>query len=131
MLSKLAPKMIMRRMAEIIVENAQYLVGLDHVTITEISDDYETLEIKKCPVVKQFKKTIKALNFDDLEKRYVCTFACVPVLNQMCGVGNLYLTADYTEDGCQLLVKMKPKGSEELPQTEKDTGVPLKNGPTR
>ena len=129
MISKLAPGLMMKRLAGIIISQAQYLVGIDHVAITEVTDDYEKLEITNCPVLKQFKKTLKALKFENLERRYVCSFACVPVLNQMCGVGNCHLTADYTDKGCKLNVSIKPKETEVL-GIESGTTAPLKNGPS-
>jgi hypothetical protein len=128
MLSKLMPRTIMEKLGEIIIENAQYLVGLENIAITETTDDYEIISITDCPVVKQFKKTLKTLKFHNLEERYICTFGCFPVLRQMCAVGNCHLTAEYTEKGCQLKMALKPRPLEELGIAEADEIVSLKNG---
>ncbi|NVM31323.1 MAG: hypothetical protein HWN65_20965 [Candidatus Helarchaeota archaeon] len=128
MISKLAPSLLMRRLSGIIVSQAQYLVGVEYVAITELTDDYEMLEITNCPVLKQFKKTIKALKFNDLEKRYICSFACVPVLAKMCAVGNCNLKADYTDKGCFLKVSLRAKESEQAEISQKT--IPIKNGPS-
>ncbi len=127
-LAKLLPHQIMRRLSEIIVTEAQYLVGLEHVTISEITDDYELIDIQDCPVLKQFKRTLKSLKFSNLEERYICTFACVPLIQQMAAVGYCGVQPEYFEKGCQLRVSLKAKSAEELEQTECDTSVPLKNG---
>ncbi|NVM52081.1 MAG: hypothetical protein HWN66_00165 [Candidatus Helarchaeota archaeon] len=127
MISKLAPSLLMRRLTGIIVSQAQYLVGIDYITVTELTDNCEILEISNCPVLKQFKKTIKALKFSNLERRYVCSFACVPVLAQMCAVGNCNLKADYTDKGCYLIITLKPKESAESKQSQPTTLI--KNGP--
>ena len=132
LISKFAPKFLMDKLAGMIIENAQYLVPLDRMTIREATEDYKIIEISKCPVLKKFKKTIKTLKFNDLEKRYICTFACVPVLAQMAAVGNCSVTSDYTHDdkGCQLCVSLKAKEPELLQQTEVDSVATLKNGPS-
>jgi len=129
MLSKLMPHTIMEKLSEIIIENAQYLVGLENIHVMEITDDYELIDITDCPVVKQFKKTLKTLKFENLEERYICTFGCVPILRKMCAVGNCDLIAEYNEKGCELKVALKPKALEELEIVEPDEGVTLKNGP--
>lgn len=132
LISKLAPRFLMDQLAGIIIENAQYLVPLDHMTINEATDDYKIIEITKCPVLQNFKKTLKTLKFTDLEKRYVCSFACVPVLNQMASVGNCAVTADYSHDekGCRLRVCLKAKEPEILSETMENSTVPLRNGPS-
>lgn len=127
-LSKLMPKTIMEKLAEIIIENAQYLVGLENIAITESTDDYEIITITDCPVVKQFKKTIKALQFNNLEERYICTFGCIPILRQMSAVGNCNLVGEYDEKGCQLKLTLKPKPIEALETAESNEVIPLKNG---
>lgn len=127
MIAKLAPSMMMKRLAGIIISQAQYLVGVDHVTITEITDNYELLEITNCPVLKQFKKTLKALKFEDLEKHYVCSFACTPVLAQMCSVGNCNLVGEFHDRGCTLRVSIKAKTPDMLDQSEADPAS-IKNG---
>lgn len=129
MLSKLMPRTIMEKLSEIIIENAQYLVGLENIHVTEITDDYEMIDITECPVIKQFKKTLKTLKFENLEERYICTFGCVPILRQMSAVGNCDLLAEYNEKGCELKVALKAKAFEELEVAETDEVVSLKNGP--
>jgi hypothetical protein len=128
LLAKLLPRQLMAKLAEIIIENAQYLVGLENIAITESTDDYEIISITDCPVVKQFKRTLKALKFQNLEERYICTFGCFPVLRQMSAVGNCNLLAEYTEKGCQLKMALKPKAIEELELAESEEPVSLKNG---
>ncbi|MHA1650126.1 MAG: hypothetical protein ACTSYB_08025 [Candidatus Helarchaeota archaeon] len=130
MLSKLLPKQILAKVCDIIIENAQYLVGLDHISVVKTADNYRTVQVTNCPVLKQFKKNLKRLKFDNLEERYICTFACVPVLGQMCQAGSCVLSAEYFEKGCYLTVSLKPKEPDVLePQTEPGTTLPLKNGP--
>ncbi len=126
MISKLAPSLLMRRLAGIIISQAQYLVGIDHVAIIELTNGYEKLEISNCPVLKQFNKTLKALKFNNLEKRYICAFACVPVLNQMCAVGNCSLKANYTDKGCHLIVNLGIKESKEFEQAQ--ASISINNG---
>ncbi|MFX1298751.1 MAG: hypothetical protein ACFFD2_28315, partial [Promethearchaeota archaeon] len=126
-IAKLAPRMIMNKVSDIVIENAQYLVPLNHVTINEASNDFKIIEITKCPVLKRFKKTIKSLKFNDLEERYICTFACIPVLGQMAAVGNCNVTSEYFEKGCQIRVTIKAKASELVSPTE---SPPVKNGPS-
>jgi len=132
LISKLAPKLTMVKLSDIIIENSQYLVGLDHITISETTDTYRMIRITKCPVKKQFKKTLKTLKFTDLEERYICTFACVPVMAQMCTVGNCDLRAEYLdkENGCNLIVTLKAKEPEMFEQTEAGSLATLKNGPS-
>ncbi len=129
LISKLAPRMIMNKLSDIIIENAQYLVPLDHITLPEADDDKKFIKIENCPVLKRFKKTLKALNFNDLEERYICTFACVPVIAQMASVGNCNVSAEYQEKGCQLHVSLKAKSSENL-EILSDSSLPIKNGPS-
>ncbi len=132
LISKLSSKLILNKLSDIIIENAQYLVPLTHMTIREASDEYKLIEISKCPVLKQFKKTIKTLKVNDFEKRYICTFACVPVLAQMAAVGNCAVASDYTHDekGCLLRVSLKAKEPEMVQQAETDSFATLKNGPS-
>ncbi|MHA1266356.1 MAG: hypothetical protein ACTSRS_14075 [Candidatus Helarchaeota archaeon] len=131
LISKLMPKMILNKLSDIIIENAQYLVPLDHIVIDDATDNYKLIHITKCPVLKQFKKTIKTLKFHDLEERYVCSFACVPVLAQMAAVGNCCVSAEYIEKGCQLRVSLKPKEPEILELTEEDSIAEIRNGTSR
>jgi len=130
-ISKLAPRTIMNKLADIIIENAQYLVPLENITINEASDNYKIIEITKCPVLKEFKKTLKTLKFTNLEERYVCTFACVPVLAQMASVGNCDVSGDYYEKGCRLKVSLKAKAFESLNQSEAENVAPVRNGPSK
>lgn len=132
MLSKLLPKTILTKLSNIVIENGQYLVGVEHINVPESTDDRRIIQITDCPVKKQFKKTIKSLKFNEIEERYICSFACVPVLAQMCAVGNCNLNAEYLdkEKGCNLIVTLKAKRPELLEQDEAKTSVILKNGPS-
>ncbi|MFX1297180.1 MAG: hypothetical protein ACFFD2_20290 [Promethearchaeota archaeon] len=133
MLAKLVPKMLLIKLSDIIISNAQYLIGLEHISIQETTNSHRIIKITKCPVKKQFKKTIKTLKFSDLEERYICTFACIPVLKQMCAVGNCNLRAEYLdkERGCYLIVSLKTKESELLDQSKNDSLTILKDIPTQ
>jgi len=128
-IAKLAPRMILNKLSDIILENAQYLVPLKHATINEASNDYKIIEITNCPVLKQFKKTIKSLNFSNIEERYICTFGCIPILNQMAGVGNCNVSGTYNEKGCFINVTLKAKQlEEEEVQAEDAKFAQIKNG---
>jgi hypothetical protein len=131
LISKLAPRMIMNKLSDIIIENAQYLVPLENININEAFDDFKIIEITKCPVLKQFKKTLKSLKFSNLEERYICTFACVPVLDQMAQVGNCNVTSEYFEKGCHLKVALNAKGFDALKSPEGEKAAPIRNGPSK
>ena len=131
LISKLAPRMIMNKLSDIIIENAQYLVPLENISINEAFDDFKIIEITKCPVLKEFKKTLKSLKFSNLEERYICTFACVPVLDQMAQVGNCNVTSEYFEKGCHLKVCLNAKGFDALNSPESEKAAPIRNGPSK
>jgi hypothetical protein len=131
LISKLAPRLVMNKISDIILSNAQYLVPIKHMAIDEADEDRKIIEITKCPVLKEFKKTIKTLKFSNLEERYICTFACIPVIAQMAAVGNCNVVGEYFEKGCTLRVTLKAKGTEMLEQVEAEHTAQIRNGPSK
>jgi len=117
-LSHLAPGQIMKKVAEMIIEQAQYLVPLDHIDFINPDENknIRIVRVTKCPVRKQFKKTLKKLNFTDMSESWICTFACVPILRQYCAIGNISLIQEYDEEikGCYLKLYLEKKVDEEL-----------------
>jgi len=115
-LSHLTPHQIMNKVAEMIIEQAQYLVPLDHIEYVETNDkNFKIVRVSKCPVRKQFRKTLKKLDFTNMSESWICSFACVPVLSQYCAIGNISLIQEYDPNikGCYLKLFLEKKVDEE------------------
>ena len=133
-LSKLAPRQIMNRVAEMIIEQAQYLVDLDNIeSVPTDNNNMLMIKVSKCPVRKEFKKTIKKLDFNNMSEGYICTFACVPVLRQYCSVGNVSLSHEYNEEfkGCYLKLFLEKRIGEELIEESTVEPATAENGGTK
>ncbi len=129
-LSHLAPRQIMNKVAEMIIEQAQYLVPLDKIDFVETDEkNMKIVRITKCPVRRQFKKTIKKLNFNDISESWICSFACVPVLSQYCAIGNISLIQEYDEEikGCYLKLFLENKIDDELIPEKPNQPIPAEN----
>ena len=130
-LSHLAPRQIMNKVAEMIIEQAQYLVPLKNIENVETENkNSKIVKISKCPVRKQFRKTIKKLNFTDMSESWVCTFACVPVLSQYCKIGAISLIQEYEKEEkcCFLKLGLNKKVDRELIKEVVTKPVAAENG---
>jgi hypothetical protein len=132
-LSHLAPRQIMNKVAEMIIEQAQYLVPLEKIDYVEPPDQNKNMKIvrvQKCPVRRQFRKTLKRLDFKDMSESWICTFACVPVLAQYCAIGNVSLLQEYDEEikGCYLKLFLEKKVDGELIKEGAKETVAAENG---
>ncbi|MBD3230535.1 MAG: hypothetical protein GF329_20315 [Candidatus Lokiarchaeota archaeon] len=130
-LSHLAPKQIMNKVADMIIEQAQYLVPLEKIDYVKTDEkNMKIVRVKKCPVRREFRKTLKKLNFNDMSESWICSFACVPVLAQYCQVGNISLLQEYDESikGCYLKLFLEKKVDGELMKEGAKEPVPAEDG---
>ncbi|MHA1269895.1 MAG: hypothetical protein ACTSPY_08945 [Candidatus Helarchaeota archaeon] len=130
-LSHLAPRQIMNKVADMIIEQAQYLVPLDHIECLDIEEkNFKVVKISKCPVRKQFKKTLKKLDFNNMSESWICSFACVPVLGQYCAIGNISLIQEYDEEikGCYLKLFLEKKVDADLVKESTSHPIPAEDG---
>lgn len=100
-LSKLAPKQVMKKMADAVVEQVQYIVPLENIWVGESNNDYIPLSMTNCPLLKRFNKMARKLKFDDIQERYICEFVCRSTLDHILSVGRCTINATFIEKGCE------------------------------
>ena len=99
------------------VKNAQHTIPLKCITGIDYEDRKAVVHIEKCVSKRLFRKAVKNLKIkDDIPFDAFCKFNCINVFQTFGRIGNIQISAEFHEKGCDIKA--------EIPKDHPVTSVP-------
>ncbi|NVM52111.1 MAG: hypothetical protein HWN66_00320 [Candidatus Helarchaeota archaeon] len=90
-----------------LIKNAQYMIPVKCIIGIDYGEKTATIHIDKCPSKRIFRRGVKKFKVQDqIPITAFCELNCIPTFQTYGRIGNIKVSANFTEKGCDIFAEI-------------------------